>query len=97
MSKKEINSETSPIHWHELQRFFAIGLAIEVEKGLDLVNVAHQFSVDNKKQVEQWMNAKKIGLVSDQHALKRYKLNTSEWAVVVKPWVLVQYKANEQA
>jgi len=97
MSKKEINSETSHIYWHELQRFFASGLAIEVEKGLDLVDVAYQFSVDNKKQVEQWMNEKKIGLVSDQHALKWYKDNASVWAVVVKPWVLVQYKADDQA
>jgi len=95
MSKKDINSETSQIHWHELQRFFASGLAIEVSTELDLVEVAYQFSIDNKKQVELWMTEKKLAPVSDQHALTWYENNTIVWSVVVKPWVLVQHKTDE--
>jgi hypothetical protein len=95
MSKKEINLETSQICWHELQRFFAGGLAIHVYSGLDLVNVAYQFSVDNKSQVEDWIKEHKISAVSDQQALKWFENNAILWAVVVKPWVLVQENTNE--
>jgi len=90
MSKKEINLETSQIPWHELQRFFASGLAISVDSGIDLVDAAYQFSLDNKAQVEQWMTEKKIAPVSDQQALKWFENDTAVWAVVIKPWILVQ-------
>jgi len=96
MSKNEINLETSQIAWHELQRFFASGLAISVCSEIDLVEVAYQFSVDNKAQVELWLEDKKIYLVSDQQALKWVEENSTVWAVVIKPWVLVQENTHEQ-
>lgn len=97
MSKKDINLETSQIPWHELQRFFASGLAIAVSENIDLVDVAYQFSKDNKAQVKQWLEEKKVAPVSDQQALKWYEQNMDVWAVVVKPWVLVQENnSNEQ-
>ncbi len=95
MSKKEINLETSQIPWHELQRFFASGLAIHVYPGLDLVDVAYQFSIDNKVQVENWIKEEKISAVLDPQALQWFKNNTKVWAVVVKPWVLVQENTDE--
>ncbi len=90
LEKAKVNLETSQIPWLELQRFFAGGLAISVASDLDLVEVAYQFSIDNKSQVEQWLNAKKIGHVSDQQAADWFNNNLSVWAVVVKPWILVQ-------
>ncbi|MFW5444288.1 MAG: DUF2288 domain-containing protein [Methylococcaceae bacterium] len=96
MSKNEINLETSQIAWHELQRFFASGLAISVSSELDLVEVAYQFSNDNKTQVEHWLQEKKINPVSDQQALRWIEENTIVWAVVVKPWILVQENTDEQ-
>lgn len=95
MNKKEINLETSQIPWHELQRFFASGLAISVDSSIDLVEVAYQFSLDNKAQVEQWLTENKVGPVSDKQALQWFENNASVWAVVIKPWVLVQYKNDE--
>jgi len=95
MSKKEINLETSQIAWHELQRFFASGLAISVSSSVDLVDVAYQFSIDNKTQVEQWLKEQKIALVSDQQAIKWHKENSTVWAVVVKPWILFQENRHE--
>ncbi len=92
MSKKDINLETSQIPWHELQRFFASGQAIAVDSSLDLVDVAYQFSRDNKTQFEQWITEKKVAPVSDPQALQWFEENTSVWAVVIKPWVLVQDK-----
>lgn len=96
MSKNEINLETSQIAWQELQRFFASGLAISVCSEIDLVEVAYQFSVDNKSQVELWLEDKKISLVSDQQSLKWVEENSTVWAVVIKPWVLVQVNTHEQ-
>ena len=90
IEKAKVNLETSQIAWHELQRWFAGGLAIAVAAELDLIEVAYQFSIDNKSQVEQWLNAGKIGHVSDQQASDWYQHNSQVWAVVVKPWVLVQ-------
>lgn len=95
MSKKEINQETSQIAWHELQRFFANGLAISVCSEIDLVDVAYQFSIDNKTQVELWMKEGKVSPVSDQQALHWFEENALVWAVVVKPWVLVQENSHE--
>jgi len=96
MNKKEINLETSQIPWHELQRFFASGLAISVNSSIDLVEVAYQFSLDNKSQVEQWISEKKVAPVSDQQALQWFENDTSVWAVVIKPWVLIQDKTDEK-
>ncbi|MCK5889881.1 MAG: DUF2288 domain-containing protein [Methylococcales bacterium] len=94
MSKKDINLETSQIAWHELQRFFASGLAISVSKNIDLVEAAYQVSQDNKEQVEQWLADNIIAPVSDQQALKWYEEDTRVWAVVIKPWVFVQESMN---
>ncbi len=95
MIKKEILTETSKIPWHELQRFFASGLVLFTRSEVDLVEVAYQFSLDNKDQVEQWLNEKKITQVSDQQALKWVEEDATVWAVVVKPWILVQELTNE--
>ncbi len=95
MSKKELNLETSKIAWDELQRFFASGLAISVALELDLIDVAYHFSEDNKIQVENWINSQQVHPVSDQQALKWYEANESVWAVVVKPWILVQENRDE--
>ena len=87
---EKVNLETSKIAWKELQRFFASGTAVFVASPLDLVDVAYQFSIDNKNQVALWMQNNQIALVSDQQALKWLESDTEVWAVVVKPWILVQ-------
>ena len=90
LSRDEIHSETSKIAWSELQRFFAAGRAINVSPDLDLVEVALQVSNDNSDLVREWMDKGKLAPVSDDQA--RYWIGTDAivWAVVVKPWVLVQ-------
>lgn len=90
LEKAKVNLETSQIPWQELQRFFAAGLAIAVNKELDLIEVAYQFSVDNKLLVEDWLKNRQIGPVSDQQAIHWLANNVEVWAVVVKPWILVQ-------
>jgi hypothetical protein len=88
--REKVNLETSQISWLELQRFFANGTAIAVSCELDLVEVAYQFSIDNKTLVAQWLQENKIGKVTDTQAQTWFTEQTIVWAVVVKPWLLVQ-------
>ena len=90
IARVKVNLETSQIAWNELQRFFASGSAVFVASSLDLIDVAYQFSIDNKDQVTLWMQNNQISLVSDQKALMWLEADTTVWAVVVKPWILVQ-------
>lgn len=90
ITKANLNQETSLIAWSELQRFFATGQAIYVASELDLVDVALQVSKNNTEQVQAWMQADKIAKVSDAQALQWFESEARVWAVVVKPWVLVQ-------
>jgi hypothetical protein len=90
INRARVNLETARINWHELQRFFASGAAIFVSEELDLVEVALQFSEDNRQQVEQWLLAGQVARVSDEQALAWYETNAEMWAVVVSPYVLLQ-------
>ena len=90
IARAKVNLETSQIAWSELQRFFASGSAVFVASSLDLIDVAYQFSIDNRDQVTEWMQNNQIALVSDQQALKWLEADVNVWAVVVKPWILVQ-------
>jgi hypothetical protein len=90
LNKEKVNLETAQIPWKELQRFFAGGSAVFVSNDLDLVEVAHQFAIDNKTQVAQWLQNQQVALVNDQQALQWFTDDALVWAVVIKPWVLVQ-------
>jgi len=92
----EFLSETAQIPWHELQRFFASGHAIAVDESLDLIHVATQITNDNATQIKNWMNAGLVDAVNDSQAKIWYEKDALVWALVVKPWVLVQQK-NEQS
>ena len=87
LSKDKVNLETSKIAWQELQRFFASGAAVFVAAELDLVEVAYQFSIDNKDQVAEWLQNQQVGLVTDAQALAWLEAEADVWAVVVKPWI----------
>lgn len=88
--RASMNLETARIAWKELQRYFASGATIKVSNDLDLIEVAYQISEDNKAQVEQWMKAGQLGPVTDEQALAWYEADADVWAVVVRPYVLVQ-------
>jgi hypothetical protein len=85
-----LNLETSRIAWEELQRFFASGKAIFVSNTLDLIDVAIQISKDNQAQVVEWMEAGLVTRVTDAQALAWHEADAEVWAVVVRPYVLVQ-------
>lgn len=88
--EQKINLETAQIHWHELQRFFASGNAIAVDPTLDLTHVAAQIVADNAAQIKEWMDTGLVDFVKDAQAQIWYEQNALVWAVVIKPWVLLQ-------
>ena len=82
--------ETSKASWHELQRFFASGRMLKVGADLDLVDVGCNISLDKKQEVEGWLAAGDLSRVRDEEALNWFEQEAELWALVVRPWVLVQ-------
>ena len=85
-----INAETAKIKWHELQRFFAQGIALAVDPKLDLVDVAVHMQQDNKTVIESWLEQGYLAPVTDEQATNWLATDLTVWSVVVRPWVLVQ-------
>lgn len=88
--RAKINLETAQIPWRELQRFFAAGKVLRVAAGLDLVEIACALEQDDVARVEDWTLAATLRPVSDDEARQWIASDALLWAVVVKPWVLVQ-------
>ena len=89
-NRARINAETAKIAFSELQRFFAAGKLMQVDPGLDLVETALAVQQDEVTQIESWINEQRISRVSDEQARAWLETDAVLWAVVVKPWVLVQ-------
>ena len=89
-ARLRILGETAKIPWQELQRFFAQGVVVLVKPGLDLVETALQVSLDNREAVQRWTESGEVRAVSDEQAREWLDANALMWAVVVRPWVLVQ-------
>lgn len=86
----QLNLETGQISWQELQPFFAKGQTIYVAPGLDLIRVARTFVDDDSAQVQAWMEQGQVGEVTAEQARDWVERDADMWALVVKPWVLVQ-------
>jgi hypothetical protein len=94
--KAQLNLETAQIAWSELELFFASGKAIFVDASLDMIDVACAIHLDRAEQIKDWMNQELIGQVPDKQAQAWVSDNATVWAVVIRPWVLVQ-SANKDA
>lgn len=90
LDRARILGETAQIAWSELQLWFASGNAIYVSSHLDLVETAYQLSQDNSGQLRDWMVAGEVDRVSDAQAREWLDTDERVWAVVVKPWILMQ-------
>ena len=90
LERAKIVSETARIPWLELQRFFAAGKVMLVAAELDLVDVAYAFQRDDIEQVKTWTENQQVSPVHDDQAKQWVASDALLWAVVVKPWVLVQ-------
>lgn len=88
---QKLLGETARVSWGEIERLFGAGKVVRVAEGLDLVEVAQAFADDNAAALRTWMDASRVGLLDDAHALRwSSEPQISLWAVVVRPWVLVQ-------
>lgn len=82
---------TSRIEWKALERHFAAGSLLSVGHDLDLVEVAEAFTRDDSALVRSWMDKGQLGPASDREAADWSERDPDTlWAVVVRPWVLVQ-------
>lgn len=86
----KINLETARIQWRELARYFAGGRVIHIAPELDLTAVATRMAADDAAYIQQLMEKGQLTPVEDKTALAWEADNPLLWAVVVKPWVLVQ-------
>lgn len=89
-TRQQLVLETARVPWRELQYFFARNMAVYVSDKLDLIDVASQVADDNKRAIQNWMDQGQIMHVTTGQALEWHNNDASVWAVVVKPWVLVQ-------
>jgi len=90
IERAKIVSQTAKIPWLELQRFFAAGQVMLVAAELDLVDVAYAFQLDDVDQVKIWTENLQVSPVDDSQAKHWVANEALLWAVVIKPWVLVQ-------
>ena len=90
VQRANINAETAKIPWVDLQRFFAAGKTLLVAPNLDLVDVAYAIHRDDASQIKQWQEQSQLDAVSNDQAREWYDNRAEVWAVVIKPWVLVQ-------
>ena len=90
LERARILGETARIGWRDLQRFFASGHAIFVAPELNLVDAAWHLSADNADEIASWMASGQLGKVTDKQAVEWFEANALMWAVVVRPWVVVQ-------
>lgn len=88
--RAKLNSETAKIKWRELQRFFAAGSTVWVDSDINLLDAAEVIYRDDTEQLKRWMDEKRVMAVPDGQAQTWYDLDSTVWAVTVRPWVLVQ-------
>lgn len=88
--KTRLNLETAQIEWQALQRFFAAGQLLWVAPSEDLVAVGASIAEDQVEKVKSLQNSEKLLPVDDATALRWAGSNPSLWALVVKPFILVQ-------
>ncbi|PIE43478.1 MAG: hypothetical protein CSA50_05025 [Gammaproteobacteria bacterium] len=93
--KAKILGETAQIPWQDLQSWFAKGLVLNVSPALNLVDVAYALSIDDKPCFERWTREKSVITVTDAQALEWIENDAVLWAVVVRPWILVQLPRSE--
>ncbi|MCG8336224.1 MAG: DUF2288 domain-containing protein [Proteobacteria bacterium] len=88
--REKLEAEIAPVAWEDLQRVFAMGIALFVDPELDLVDAAVEIAEDNTTKVEEWMSQNKITHITDQQAREWNDSKANLLTAIIKPWVLVQ-------
>ncbi|MDX1442738.1 MAG: DUF2288 domain-containing protein [Gammaproteobacteria bacterium] len=88
--ESKLNQECARVDWKEITPHFARGHVINVDPSLDLIAVAAAFAKDRQDRVKEWLDAALVERANDTHARRWEEIQPDMWAVVVRPWVLVQ-------
>lgn len=82
---------TGNIEWATLEPHFARGDLLAVAPELDLVQAAAALMQDDSEQIKGWMDAGQLQVATDAQASDWAEREPDNlWAVVIRPWVLVQ-------
>ncbi|WP_150306093.1 DUF2288 domain-containing protein [Pseudomonas saliphila] len=82
---------TARIEWKTLEPHFARGQVLWAATELDLVEVAQALIKDDSAAVKGWMDQNLVALATDAQAQDWHERDPDNlWAVVVRPWVVVQ-------
>lgn len=82
---------TAPIEWKTLAPHFARGDLLWVDASLDLVAVAEALIADDSARVKAWLEAGQLAPATDAQAADWHARDPDNlWAVVIRPWVLIQ-------
>lgn len=85
-----LNQETAKLSWNELERHFARGSVIKVAEGQDLIDIAVLFANDDAAAIEKHLKLGVVANASIEDAKIWNECQTTFWAVVIAPFVLVQ-------
>ena len=88
--EQRLEDDTGMIGWSELERHFARGVLLVLERDLDIVTVGAAIVRDQTGKVEQWQASGKLRRATMDDA-ERWHLRGERFrALVVAPWVLAQ-------
>ena len=97
LERAKLNCETARIPWRDLQRFFAGGKLLWICADLDLVDCALAIQQNDVETVQAWTESGQLAAATDAQARLWFEHDALLWAVVVKPWVLVQEPETDAA
>ena len=86
----DLHLETAKIPWVELQRFFAGGKLLLLDQGEDLIKVAATLIKNDVEKLQSLIDKGLIEYPSNEKAMEWVNEDAQLWALVLKPWVLVQ-------
>jgi hypothetical protein len=87
---ERLQQEMAPISFQELQKLFARGVLIVVDRSLGLLDVALAMHEDDAQQLQQWLDMGMVNRAQDEQAQKWVDERAELMAVTVAPWVLIQ-------
>lgn len=88
--RAKLNLDTARLGWPELERHFARGDVLKVAPGADLVDAALHLAENDTATVRDWLDAGTLGRAESADAERWHARQSTFWAVVVAPFVLVQ-------
>jgi len=94
--RQKILLETARMDWQELAKWFARGVVVIAQSGLDLVETAACLAENDQARLQGWIETGQIRPALDEDAKRWHAADQEFWALVVAPWVLVQEIASGQ-